>query len=121
MATGERAFPGDSQASIIAVDPEPHARRRPRRGSRSRPAALDHIVARALAKDPEERWQTARDVLLELRTRRGEPASCRPQLAGAAHRVAARGSRACWRIAGSGLLTNFLRRTSAGAGRRPRA
>jgi serine/threonine protein kinase len=31
------------------------------------PPALDHVVRRCLAKDPEDRWQTARDLLLELR------------------------------------------------------
>jgi eukaryotic-like serine/threonine-protein kinase len=30
------------------------------------PAALDHLIARCLAKDPEDRWQSARDVKLEL-------------------------------------------------------
>jgi len=31
------------------------------------PPALDHAIRRCLAKDPEERWQTARDVALELK------------------------------------------------------
>jgi len=31
------------------------------------PPALDHAVATCLAKDPEERWQTARDLGLELK------------------------------------------------------
>jgi Tol biopolymer transport system component len=71
MATGDRAFPGGNQASIIAsilnrTPPAPSSRQ-PRL-----PPALDHIVARALSKDPEERWQTARDMLLELRTRLNE-------------------------------------------------
>ena len=73
MATGERAFPGGSQASIIGAilhhQPPPLSRRRP-----LFPRALDHIVARCLAKEPDDRWQTARDVLLELRTRMDEPA-----------------------------------------------
>ena len=30
--------------------------------------ALDHIVWRCLAKDPDERWQSARDLLLELKS-----------------------------------------------------
>ena len=31
------------------------------------PAALDHLIRRCLAKDPNDRWQTARDLVLELR------------------------------------------------------
>ena len=31
------------------------------------PPALDHVIRRCLAKDPEERWQTARDFALELK------------------------------------------------------
>jgi Tol biopolymer transport system component len=73
MATGERAFPGGSQASIIAsilnhTPPAPSTRQP------VSPVSLDHIVGRALAKNPEERWQTARDLGLELRTRRTEAA-----------------------------------------------
>ena len=30
------------------------------------PAALDHLIARCLAKDPDERWASVHDVLLEL-------------------------------------------------------
>ena len=66
MLTGRRAFTGDSHASIIAaiLDREPprvhdsHLHTSP---------ALDHIVSRCLAKDPDERWQSARDLLFELK------------------------------------------------------
>ena len=30
------------------------------------PPLLDHVVARCLAKDPDERWQSAGDVMREL-------------------------------------------------------
>jgi serine/threonine protein kinase len=72
MTTGERAFPGDSQATIIAsiMNRQPPA---PSTRQPLSPPALDHIVWRALAKDPDDRWQTARDVYLELRSR-GVPA-----------------------------------------------
>ena len=52
-------FTGSSSAALIsailALEP-------PKVGS----AQLDHIVRRCLAKDPSERWQTARDLMLEL-------------------------------------------------------
>ena len=31
------------------------------------PPALDHAIRRSLAKDPEERWQAARDLQFELK------------------------------------------------------
>ena len=59
MLTGTRPFTGSSSAALIsailALEP-------PKVGS----AQLDHIVRRCLAKDPSERWQTARDLMLEL-------------------------------------------------------
>src|SRR5207247_2253572 len=66
MATGERAFKGKSQASLIAAilasEPVPISRLRP-----LTPPALDRVVATCLAKDPDERWQSAHDVGKELR------------------------------------------------------
>src|SRR4029453_13207933 len=70
MATGDKAFKGDSQASLIASiligqPPSIASTRRAPRGERLL-VALDHVVDRCLAKDPERRWQTASDVKLEL-------------------------------------------------------
>ena len=66
MASGRRAFRGDSQASLIAAilngHPEPLASVQPP----CRPA-LDRLVGKCLAKDPEARWQSASDVADELR------------------------------------------------------
>ena len=66
LVTGEKAFAGKSQASIIAsilgVDPVPLTTRQPQS-----PVLLDRLVQRCLAKDPEQRWQSMRDVLLELK------------------------------------------------------
>ena len=93
MCTGERAFPGENQASIIASilsrQPPPPSTRHP-----ELPPALDHIIWRALAKHPDDRWQTARDVYLELRSR----ASTAP--APVAQKPAATG----WLLAGLALL-----------------
>ena len=66
MATGKRAFEGKSQASLIASilkeTPQPISSI-----SNVSPPALDKIVMRCLEKDAEDRYQTARDVLLELK------------------------------------------------------
>jgi len=66
MATGRRAFEGKSRASLIASilgsQPPPIAQLRP-----MTPPALDRLVQACLAKDPDDRWQTAHDVMLELR------------------------------------------------------
>ena len=65
MLTGARPFAGDSQASIIAAilekDPQPLAERAP-----LTPPALDRVVRKCLAKDPDLRWQSARDLGDEL-------------------------------------------------------
>ncbi|MBI2948532.1 MAG: serine/threonine-protein kinase [Verrucomicrobia bacterium] len=65
MATGAKAFSGKSRASLIASilehHPEPISRRQP-----TTPPALDHVVERCLEKDPENRWQSARDIVAEL-------------------------------------------------------
>ena len=66
MATGKRAFSGTSRASLIAAvldsEPPPISQLRP-----MTPPALDRLVLTCLAKDPDDRWQTAHDVMLELR------------------------------------------------------
>src|SRR5215467_14282401 len=65
MATGKRAFTGKSQASIVAAilaaEPQPISSVQP-----MSPPALDRVVRICLAKDPDERWQTAHDVKLQL-------------------------------------------------------
>jgi serine/threonine-protein kinase len=65
MLTGRRAFSGRTHASLISAilkdDPPPLARDQP-----LAPPFLDHIVRRCLAKDPDERWQTAADLMREL-------------------------------------------------------
>jgi Tol biopolymer transport system component len=67
MATGRRAFEGNSQASVIAAimrnDPPRASSFQP--GS---PGALDLLIANCLAKDPEQRWQNARDLRLQLQS-----------------------------------------------------
>ena len=66
MATGTRPFRGDTPASVIGSIlkdvPPPVSARQP-----LAPRAFDHIVGRCLEKDPDERWQTAADLMRELR------------------------------------------------------
>jgi Tol biopolymer transport system component len=66
MATGRRAFQGDSQASLAAAilkdDPPSLTALRP-----AAPAALERLVRACLAKDPDDRVQSAHDVMQELR------------------------------------------------------
>ncbi len=66
MATGQKAFSGKSQASLIGAilhtEPPPISTVQP-----MAPPALDRLVRTCLAKDPEERWQTAHDVMLQLK------------------------------------------------------
>ena len=65
LLTGHRAFEGKSassiMASVLATNPKPISELVP-----LTPPALERIVQRCLAKDPEDRWQTARDVAAEL-------------------------------------------------------
>jgi hypothetical protein len=66
MATGRCAFAGKTKASLIAAilsaEPAPISTLQP-----MTPPALDRLVRGCLVKDPEERWQTAHDVKLQLR------------------------------------------------------
>ncbi len=66
MATGKRAFDGKSQASLIAkileIDPPPISSLQP-----MTPLALDRVVKKCLAKEPEKRWQAASDLCDELK------------------------------------------------------
>ncbi len=66
MAMGKRAFEGKSQISVASAilekDPEPVSASKP-----STPPAFDYLVAACLAKDREDRFQSAHDVRLQLK------------------------------------------------------
>lgn len=66
MITGKRAFQGTSQISVMSAilekEPEAISTIQP-----LTPPALDHVIRRALAKDPDERWQSAADFKAELK------------------------------------------------------
>ena len=65
MLTGKAAFSGKTKASIIAAilssEPPPISTSQP-----LAPPALERAIKQCLTKDPDERWQTAHDVRLEL-------------------------------------------------------
>jgi Tol biopolymer transport system component len=86
MLTGRPAFSGSSHASLIAsvLKEDPPS---VRAASPLASGALDRVVARCLAKDPEERWQSVADLRRELAWVAGggdeaertvEPTSSRP-------------------------------------------
>src|SRR5580692_3567712 len=66
MATGKRPFNGKSQISlataILEKDPEPIRTLQP-----TLPASLDRVINTCLQKNPDDRFQSARDVRLELK------------------------------------------------------
>ena len=66
MATGKRAFEGKTQASVISAimssDPPPMSSLQP-----MTPPTLDRVIKRCLAKESDERWQSANDLTNELK------------------------------------------------------
>jgi len=65
MATGKPAFSGQSRASLIAAilttEPTPITQLQS-----IAPVALERVIKKCLAKDPDERWQSASDLAGEL-------------------------------------------------------
>ena len=65
MITGKKAFEGPSRMSlmrsIMSDTPPPVSTLQP-----VAPRTLDRLIATCLAKDPDDRWQSARDVAREL-------------------------------------------------------
>jgi hypothetical protein len=88
MLTGRRAFQASSQASLIGAilhtEPPPLSSLLP-----VTPPALDRLIRKCIAKDPDNRWHNARDIAGELQwiaetgAQAGEPA---PVIAGSRRR-----------------------------------
>jgi serine/threonine protein kinase len=73
MLTGERTFTGDSAPGVMAAilqEPAPAL-------SAAAPPGLEWLLQRCLAKDPEDRWQTAGDLKAELERIAAPPAVTR--------------------------------------------
>jgi len=101
MTTGKRAFEGKTTAStiaaILAAEPKPISAVQP-----MTPPALERTVKNCLAKDPDDRVQTAHDVKLLLQSiAEGAPGRA---IAGAAPAGRQRRDRLGWFVAGSLLL-----------------
>ena len=82
MVTGRKAFDGKSRASIVAAilehDPPPVSTLQP-----TSPPALDHLIRTCLAKDPDQRWQSAGDIgrhLAWLLGQGSQPEAALPEL-----------------------------------------
>jgi eukaryotic-like serine/threonine-protein kinase len=114
MLTGQRAFEGTSAASIMAAI----VGKEPRAASTLQPtipAAIDRVIKRCLAKDPDARWQSAGDLAYELRWLRqaGTGAEGAPAAAASARRPRVRAvlalSAALLLVAGGAVLAWWLR------------
>jgi serine/threonine protein kinase len=101
MTTGRKAFEGKSHASLISAimtaEPPAISTLQP-----LAPSALDHVVRTCIAKDPDARWQAARDVLVELKWI-AEAGSQGAMPASAAARRSGR-ERLAWVIAAAAVL-----------------
>lgn len=102
MITGRRAFQGDSPATLVASvrqdEPLPLRDLVP-----AVPEPLARTLSRCLAKAPDERWQTANDLLFELRSLATAPMD--PAVTGRPTRLLSWAERAVWAAA---LLTALI-------------
>ena len=57
----EGKTPSSTMAAILATEPRPLRELQP-----VTPSSIERIVKRCLAKDPDDRWQTARDLRAEI-------------------------------------------------------
>jgi eukaryotic-like serine/threonine-protein kinase len=100
MVTGKRAFEGSTAAStvaaVLAADPPPISTVQP-----LSPPALEATVKSCLAKDPDERFQTAHDVKLQLKWMQQSSSSPLPAAAPAIRKSR---NRIAWLVAALLLL-----------------
>jgi Tol biopolymer transport system component len=116
MATGRKAFSGETQPSVMTAilrdDPESIAAQAPKT-----PPALERLIRTCLAKEPDDRWQSAGDAARELRwIAEGPPASA--AVPPAANRSPIR-ERIAW--SGAVALALALAAVAALSSRRPQA
>jgi Tol biopolymer transport system component len=117
MLTGRKAFEGKSQASLISSimssQPPPVSSIQT-----LTPPALDRLVARCLAKDPDDRWQSVRDLSFQLSSigESGSPAAGATQFAPRRFRESL-----AWTLAVLGLLAFVVTAALAWMRREPAA
>ncbi len=102
MVTGRRAFQGASKlgvaSAVLNKVPEPIRSVAP-----ATPQALDRVIRVCLEKDPEDRWQTARDLARELNWIAGAGSQAEESLAGVTPRTVR--ERVAWlAVAGFALI-----------------
>jgi Tol biopolymer transport system component len=109
MLTGRKAFDGANSASVtaavIASDPPPLSP--PTYAGPKIPQALEHIVRRALAKSPDDRWQTADDFAQELEWVAEDPQRASAPL---------QSTSSAWRIVAFAVIGTFVMATGAWTG-----
>ena len=110
MVTGARAFQSASQAGLIGAilrdDPRPISELTP-----DTPPLLARTISRCLSKDRDDRWQTANDLLFQLRSVAQLPASggaTQDSGASSTDRRARRRERALW---AAGIVVSVLAAT----------
>src|SRR6201997_248052 len=117
MATGKRAFQGKSHlstaSSILEKDPDPISTIQP-----LAPKALEHTVQTCLAKDPEERFQCAHDLKLQLMWLTGASDESPPAVTLTAARSSIKVWLA-WAVAALAVVASVLFWTMREAGSKP--
>jgi len=107
MLTGRRPFEGKSQASLIGAildhEPLPVTAYQP-----LAPPMLDEIIARCLAKDPDERWQSAHDVGAQLKWIARQLVAGHTEGAGAPAALASRPGGRIWRMGLAFVMTAVI-------------
>jgi Tol biopolymer transport system component len=113
MLTGQRAFQGDSAVetmnAILKEDPAPAGN-----GGQAMPPALDRIVLHCLEKNPEERFQSARDIAFDIEALSGVSSQANVE-ALSPHRRWLRPAALAAFVAAVGVALFFAGRSTAGS------